>query len=320
MTTLGFSAETGRLYERLVPASGVSLEDLARGMATSVEELRKQLDPLLEHNIARVEGDRVVVMPPAEAVGRLLGETAADAVRTHHRLLDIAAALPYLAGSPIGPLVGTRDVEPIDGEVSSGGAVPGLVEQVISQTTGDLLWLRPDQWSMPYEPRMIELLGELVGQGRRSRAIYPVHVLSDAPGVVMDRAAVGEEVRVLPELPTRMIVIGRSHAVLPEPLGYADSPRTMVRQRGLVELAALLFEELWRRAAPVAHQERADTRPDLRRFLLEQLASGAQDEQIARRLGVSLRTVRRRVAELMADLGAESRFQAGVEAVRRGWL
>jgi DNA-binding NarL/FixJ family response regulator len=35
---------------------------------------------------------------------------------------------------------------------------------------------------------------------------------------------------------------------------------------------------------------------------------------------MSLRTVRRRVAEVMAELGADSRFQAGVEATRRGWL
>jgi hypothetical protein len=30
--------------------------------------------------------------------------------------------------------------------------------------------------------------------------------------------------------------------------------------------------------------------------------------------------VRRRVAELLDELGAGSRFQAGAEAVRRGWL
>jgi DNA-binding NarL/FixJ family response regulator len=35
---------------------------------------------------------------------------------------------------------------------------------------------------------------------------------------------------------------------------------------------------------------------------------------------MSLRTVRRRVAELIEELGAQSRFQAGVEAVRRGWI
>ena len=53
---------------------------------------------------------------------------------------------------------------------------------------------------------------------------------------------------------------------------------------------------------------------------LLQLTEGAKDEQIARTLGISLRTVRRRIADLLSELGADSRFQAGVEAVRRGWL
>ena len=56
------------------------------------------------------------------------------------------------------------------------------------------------------------------------------------------------------------------------------------------------------------------------RLLLGQLAGGAKDEQIARALGLSVRTVRRRVADLLDELGADSRFQAGVEAVRRGWM
>lgn len=56
------------------------------------------------------------------------------------------------------------------------------------------------------------------------------------------------------------------------------------------------------------------------RLLLAQLASGAKDEHIARTLGLSLRTVRRRIAALMSDLGVDTRFQAGAEAVRRGWL
>ena len=91
-----------------------------------------------------------------------------------------------------------------------------------------------------------------------------------------------------------------------------------VRQRGIVEVVTSYFEELWRRALPAAELE--DLPNAERRLLLAELASGAQDEQIARRLGVSLRTVRRRVAELLEELGATSRFEAGVEAARRAWL
>ncbi|MFF5212658.1 hypothetical protein [Streptosporangium sp. NPDC000396] len=50
------------------------------------------------------------------------------------------------------------------------------------------------------------------------------------------------------------------------------------------------------------------------------MASGATDEAIARRLGLGRRTVVRRVSALQRTLGATTRFQAGVQAARRGWL
>lgn len=53
--------------------------------------------------------------------------------------------------------------------------------------------------------------------------------------------------------------------------------------------------------------------PD-QRALLAALARGGRDEIVARRLGVSTRTFRRRLAELMRQLGATSRFQAGAKA------
>ncbi len=54
------------------------------------------------------------------------------------------------------------------------------------------------------------------------------------------------------------------------------------------------------------------------RTILEALGSGLTDAAAARRLGVSLRTYRRRVAELMAALEAGSRFQAGLRAGELG--
>lgn len=56
------------------------------------------------------------------------------------------------------------------------------------------------------------------------------------------------------------------------------------------------------------------------RELVRMLAGGLTDEAMARKLGISERTVRRLVSELTERLGAASRFQAGVCAVRLGWL
>ena len=54
--------------------------------------------------------------------------------------------------------------------------------------------------------------------------------------------------------------------------------------------------------------------------LLTMLSAGMTDEAIARQLGVSARTVQRRISDLMETLGSRNRFQAGVQAVRHGLL
>lgn len=54
--------------------------------------------------------------------------------------------------------------------------------------------------------------------------------------------------------------------------------------------------------------------------VVQQLLTGATDLTASRQLGLSPRTYSRRVSELLEYLGVESRFQAGVEAARRGWL
>jgi DNA-binding NarL/FixJ family response regulator len=48
------------------------------------------------------------------------------------------------------------------------------------------------------------------------------------------------------------------------------------------------------------------------------LGEGLTDEAASRRLGVSLRTYRRRVADLLLALEADSRFQAGLRAGELG--
>jgi len=64
----------------------------------------------------------------------------------------------------------------------------------------------------------------------------------------------------------------------------------------------------------------AGTPDESTRALLALLAAGLTDEAIARSLGISLRTVQRRIHDLMETLGATTRFQAGMAARERGWV
>ena len=52
--------------------------------------------------------------------------------------------------------------------------------------------------------------------------------------------------------------------------------------------------------------------------VLALLSAGAADSTVARQLGISQRTVERDIRKMMDDLNATTRFQAGVQAARRG--
>lgn len=54
--------------------------------------------------------------------------------------------------------------------------------------------------------------------------------------------------------------------------------------------------------------------------ILGLMVGGAADATIARQVGISQRTVERRVRRILELLDATTRFQAGVQATRRGWI
>jgi DNA-binding NarL/FixJ family response regulator len=79
-----------------------------------------------------------------------------------------------------------------------------------------------------------------------------------------------------------------------------------------------VFEAFWRSARPLFSPDDEDAVSE--RELLSLLVVGLTDAAAAAQLGISVRTVQRRISELSERAGVSSRFQLGVEAVRRGWL
>ncbi|WP_442913971.1 LuxR C-terminal-related transcriptional regulator [Kribbella sp. NBC_00482] len=88
-------------------------------------------------------------------------------------------------------------------------------------------------------------------------------------------------------------------------------------------MARELFLSYWTRGVnPFEGEQRAreggisSQESEFLRFLVQ----GATDEQAARKLGVSMRTVRRMAARLSEQVGASGRFELGVRAAQRGWV
>jgi hypothetical protein len=321
LAALGLDRGAEQLYHRLAPASGYTMQAVGRLLQLEHDALLHDMRPLIELGLVSVVDDRLAVPSLATVLAELVEREAETAAVSADRLAALAQAVPHLVAATTRPDPhDLSEVRPLEGELSSGGDPLAMLGHMMRSSRGDMLWLRPDAWAMPRESAVGELLAEAMAGGRRSRAIYPVRALSEAPEALVARARLGEQVRVISELPTRMFILGEDHAVMPEPLGFADEPRIHVRQRSLVAALTMWFDCLWARATPVPELDVGDVRPDLRGFLLEQLMAGSTDEVIARKLGIGLRTVRRRIAALMTDLGVDTRFQAGAEAVRRGWI
>ncbi|MCZ4122293.1 helix-turn-helix transcriptional regulator [Streptomyces sp. H39-S7] len=131
----------------------------------------------------------------------------------------------------------------------------------------------------------------------------------------------GEQARTLDDPPLKLAISDSELAVVT--LTADDHPGVvslLIRPSSLLQALSNVFESLWRLAVPISAAG-IGTQIDARdRQILTLMASGATDDAIARHLGLSRRTVVRRVSTLLAALGATTRFQAGVQAARRDWL
>lgn len=131
----------------------------------------------------------------------------------------------------------------------------------------------------------------------------------------------GEQARTLDEPPLKLALGDDDLAIVTLPAdNRAGVVSLLVRPSSLLGALASVFETLWRLAVPASTSGPGLQLDDRDRRILVLMASGATDDAIARRLGLGRRTVVRRVSVLLARLGATTRFQAGVQAARRGWL
>ncbi|SDE21514.1 DNA-binding response regulator, NarL/FixJ family, contains REC and HTH domains [Glycomyces harbinensis] len=121
-------------------------------------------------------------------------------------------------------------------------------------------------------------------------------------------------------LPNEVILIDRRVLIMAGPEAPVGREYTVTTSPTVIGGILSLFEAAWATAVDFGDYLGADMpRIDADgRRILGALGSGLTDEAAAKRLGVSLRTYRRRVADLMAELEADSRFQAGLRAGELG--
>jgi DNA-binding CsgD family transcriptional regulator len=170
-------------------------------------------------------------------------------------------------------------------------ALPRAAQERATPTTGPVRWRGVYQQSLCDDPYTTRWLSELGAESRTAAAV-----------------------------PILLAVVDRTVALLAV-APHFDQGEAVELHGSAVEGMRTLFEEFWSAASPVPAAPLVDggLTPQ-QREVVRLLAEGLTDEVISRRIGVSLRTVRRIASELMVRLTARSRFEAGVKAAQLGWL
>lgn len=168
-------------------------------------------------------------------------------------------------------------------------------------------------------------------QGVRFRVVIDRPALAE-PGVVaetLESLRDGVQIRVTEALPIKLIIADAALALVPLTATTEGEPGAVLLHRtGLLAAMDALFEAVWRCAhpltlsadGPLSEDSDADGPTDLDRQILTLLLAGLTDPVVASQLGLSLRTLQRRLRHLMDLAGAASRMQLGWYAAREGWV
>lgn len=319
---LGLDGLSEAVYRAMLADPEADLDALAARLGVPLLEVRAALARLVELSLVteRSPGRIYVPVSPDVALDALLSLEQAELSRRERQLLEARAELARLVRSTDDGGAPVREVRRIDDRAR----VLEVLHELSARCYQEMLNVVPAASPPASLANAAEHDLALLRRGVRFRTIYTRPQLADEPMLdymqMMQRN--GAEIRIADTLPHRLIIFDRTVSFLPVDPRRTRSGALVVRESAITANLVMLFESLWAGAVTLdeALQTAAPAASDLDRAVLMLMSSGVKDEAAARQLGISDRTYRRHVADILVRLGASSRFQAGVEAVRRGWL
>ncbi|MEV3857365.1 helix-turn-helix transcriptional regulator [Streptomyces sp. NPDC050095] len=315
---LGLDDAAARLYPALLDLAPAPLSEIAAAAGMAGADPAAAYADLVDAGLAQAAGaggDPVAPVPPAAGLEVLVRHRAAALEESR---VAIGGAFESFRRRRLATHHDTFV------EVVTGAAVGPRTRQAWASARDQIRQLE----SPPYSP-MPESTDDALAtlaRGVTQRVVYSRESL-EHPGRLREAIEpcinAGEQARVLPSVPVKLVIIDDAYALVSLALDEADVHHTtlVVQPCGLLSALIALFEQCWRQALPFHGRTTSPGGlPPADRRLLWLLAGGASDETIARELGISRRTLFRRLQILMARLGAANRFQLALHAQRQGWL
>lgn len=329
---LGMDSTSEAIYRAMLVHNGEPLADLVRHMGLDRTEIDLAVGRLRDLGLVRPSLERagqLWAIEPLAKLEALLARRQADLNASGQRLEKCRAAVADLIAEHTKRQHATAlAMDRLAGPDQVQDRLVTLSRTARSEVVG----LFPDVGRPGTSADMSRHLNRLVlEQEIPTRWVYLDSVRNSRPTLgYLDRLAErGAQIRTAATLPTSLIIFDRTTALIPA--NPHDKTGAHVRQaaafvvvslHGIVDALHALFDMVWDMAQAIGRPLRSDARglTSQRAAFMRLLGEGLTDEAIANRLGISARSARRIASTLMEQLGARSRFQAGVRAAQRGWL
>jgi DNA-binding CsgD family transcriptional regulator len=300
-------------YRLLLRMSGAGAADLAGQAGIGVGEAAALLEALRDKGLA-TGGPAYDALPPDVALGELL--------LREQQHLEAGRRMVASLSEEYRTTARRRNADHLVEVVVGAAALRERLREMQDSAREEILWFCRANPIAMQGPDNTEETPALT-RGVRYRAIYERELL-EKPGElqsIVEAIKLGEQSRTLPTLPVRLAIADRALAICPlvpdAVRGLGEPTAAVIRSSELLDALIALFESYWERATPL-FPDSAATEPD--RLLLSLVVAGMPDKSIATQLGVSKRTVQRRLDRLMDVAGVDSRAGLAFQAAKRGWL
>jgi sugar-specific transcriptional regulator TrmB len=300
-------------YRLLLRMAGAGADDLAEQAGIGAGEAAALLEALRDKGLA-TGGPPFDALPPDVALGELL--------LREQQNLEAGRRMVAALSEEYRTTARRRRPEHLVEIVVGAAALRERLREMQDSARDEILWFCRANPIAMQGPENTEETPALT-RGVRYRAIYERELL-EKPGEldsIVEAIKLGEQSRTLPTLPVRLAIADRAMAICPlvpdATRGVGEPTAAVIRSSELLDALIALFESYWERATPLFPDGAAEE-PD--RLLLSLVVAGMPDKSIATQLGVSKRTVQRRLDRLMDIAGVDSRAGLAFQAAKRGWL
>lgn len=292
------------LYRQVLRGPGRTLDAHVGEIGCSMQEGERALEQLRAQRLVRTADDGGLSADhPRAGLERVVSAEEARLATRRQQLARLRDSIDQFATDY---RVGQErsSSTPPSRERVDGAVIASMHEQLAASSVGPIRRTRveaPSRSVADYPTTIAQ-----VEAGREMRTLYVAEAV-DASAAWMQRwAEIGEQQRVVPSVPSEFVCFGSDSALATTQWGRSDGDWVVLRDPMVVSAFVELFDRLWASATPAPDGVDTDGMLDLMR-------QGLKDEAIARVLGVSLRTVRRRVAAMMEGYGVETRFQLALK-------